>query len=151
MDDLEKRFNDLSESPIFRGDRGYGRKTSSRSVASAVAGPVSIHHYNDSDQKTTIETVEDCTTILKANQADMNSGHDGYSQSRDLKHVARIPASVVDQFYRQGIDLTTDEGWQYVKALLDDPEYSKFRSHGGKLSSKPRREFVTAKTRGRKN
>jgi len=151
MDDLEKRFKSVSEAPIFRGDRGFRQKTSGKQMASAVGDMVSVHHYNDLDGSMTIETVQDVGAILDANKKDMTSGHDGYSPSRDLQHVATIPSSVVEQFYHQGINLMDRDHWPLVKAMLDDPEYSHFRTHKGKLSSKPHREFVTARTRGRKN
>ncbi len=151
MDDLEKRFKSVAEAPVFRGDRGFRQKTSAKKMASAVGDMVSVHHYNDADESMTIETVQDVSAILEANKKDMNSGHDGYSPTRDLQHVATIPSSVVEQFYRQGIDLTNNDHWPLIKAMLDDPSYSHFRTHKGKLSSKPLREFPTAKIRGRKN
>lgn len=146
LSDAMKRFS--AATTMIRGDLGYGRKAKPEKGALAQMaqfGPVDTHFYDDATGETTIKTVHYIKPILDQNRADRLSGRDGYSPSRELRHVARIPEGVVAQFYAQGINLLQEEGWEYVKALLDSNEYSELRTVEGKLGGKPiRTHFIQA-------
>ena len=150
MHDLQAQLNEVAgASSIVQGDRGFGRRASAKQLSKITGEAVTVHHYDEADGKTQIETVQDCTTILEANKRDRNSGHDGYSASREWRHVGRIPLVVIEQFHRRGIDLLSSENKDLFMALLDDNDWKSFRSHEGKLSKKPKRDYFF--TEDRKN
>jgi hypothetical protein len=143
-EDLAGEMNNLAvNAELIRGDLGYGRKVSSRAIKEASKfGPVDVHYYDDKTKERTIKTTHDISAIIADNKRQRLSGHDGYSPAGDLKKVATIPQGVVQQFYNQGIDLMKDEHWEYVKSMLDSNEFIDLRTSGGKISSKPRREYL---------
>lgn len=125
--------------------RGNGKKSKPRGALAEMAkfDPVDIHHYDDVNETSTIETVHDVTAILEDNREQRLSGHDGYSPSRELRKVASIPLGAVNQLYRMGIDVMKDEDWPKVAALLDSSEYEAWRTANGVISSKPYRTHFT--------
>ena len=149
MPELQDTFDKISEVPVFDAKK---MGCSSKALARLAGGAsVDVHHYQEHTGETTIETIQDVSGILAANQRDYTSGQDGYSPTRDWKYVATIPCSVIDKFHHQGIDLMAPENIDMLRALLDDPEYQKFRTSSGKLSKKPKREYVGARIRSRTN
>ena len=146
MSDLGSALSDRIT--MLRGRGAFGRKPK-RSVVSQISqdGPVQIHHHHTShgeDGQFTIETVQDVSPILNANVAEMNSGNDGYTPSRDLRKVASIPLIEVHRLLQQGIDIFKEADWPKIAAKLDDPEWSKFRTSPGKISRRPFRQYLKA-------
>ncbi len=128
---------------LLRGDLGYGKKLNRRGLAAIASyAPVSIHHYDQTTEETTIETVQQMGPILDDNVDQYNSGHDGYSPSRDLKKVASIPLIEVDRLYKMGIDIFDQNAWPQILAMLDSNEWRKWRTAPGTISAKPVREYV---------
>lgn len=125
---------------MMRGDLGHGKKAKTKKGALAKMaeyGPVDTHFYDQTTGETTIQTVHDVTAILEDNKRQRLDDHDGYSPSRELRKVATIPAGVVAQLFAAGINVYSEEGWEYVKALLDTKDYEALRTSDGKIGAAP--------------
>lgn len=135
---------------MVRGNQGFGRKPSRGALAQMAAyEPVDIHHYDDATGETTIETIHDPNPVIDANVAFQNSGHDGFTPSRDFKHVARIPNGEVVKLFAMGLNPYRNEDWPRIAAMLDSPDWKKWRTGGGKISRRPFREYLGARIRRR--
>lgn len=104
------------------------------SIIDVVDGVYTLFHYDEMEDRTIIETVQDVEPILDANKAAFNSGHDGYTPSRDLKFVAEIPVVVIEKWLREdGIDVWDPNHKEAVKRKLNDPEWRHLRTAPGRL------------------
>ena len=131
---------------LIRGQGAYGRRPV-RSVLHRLSQDAPVQVFTpESDGGFSIETVQDVEPILKANVAEYNSGHNGYTPSGDLKKVASIPLIEVHKLLNLGINIFNEDDWPKVIAKLDDPEWLKFRTAPGRLSRKPNREYCRAST-----
>lgn len=92
-------------------------------------------HYDESEDKLTIHTVQDVEPILEANKrsfANIERNH-GY-KSDVLNHVARIPLVIAEKWKRElGVDVFNRNHEQKVKALLNSPEYQYLRTRPGRI------------------
>jgi len=128
---------------MVRGNQGFGRKPKRKALLQLLQnGPVDVHHYDQTTGETTIETTQHVEPIIKNNEKLYNSGHDGYSPSRDLRSVASIPLVVIDKLYRQGIDIFKQADWPKIAFLLDSQDWKLFRTSPGKISKRAFREYV---------
>lgn len=114
-----------------------------------VLGMIERYHYDHADGRMVTSLVQDVEPILNENKRLQNDpNHDGYTPSRDLRHVAQIPMVVIEQWLKEGIDYANAADWPKIAAKLDDPEYAYLRTGGGRVSSRPVRVHPTT-TRGR--
>ena len=144
LNSLSAEFQLHSErTTMLRGNSGFGRKPK-KSLLRTLAqyGPTDIHHYDDHTGETTIETIHDATAIIEANVRAMNSGHDGYSPSRELRLAARIPMGEADRLFKMGINPFNANDWPKLAAILDDPEYRKWRTVCSTISKRPVRQTL---------
>lgn len=144
VNDLSSQFKRCSEvGTMIRGDAGFGRKPTKNTLAYlAQFGPIDVHHHDDADGKTIIQSIHETSTILKENRRQRLSGHDGYSPSREFKKVASIPLGDYMLLKKVGIDLFDRNDWTKVASLLDSAKGLKYRTAPGKVSRKPLREFI---------
>lgn len=76
---------------------------------------------------------QDTSTILDANKSEHLYG-DGYTPSRDLRHVARIPLIVAEMWLNQyGVDVLNQDHKAAVIRLLNSNEWSYLRTGGGRI------------------
>ncbi len=140
---ISEEMRGLSEATtMLRGDLGFGKtaKTKKGALAQmAQFGPVSTHFYDPVSETRTVQTIHDCQAILDDNARQLNSGHDGFSPSRELKKVASIPLGAVEELYAKGIDIMKDEDWPKISSMLDSREWEKFRTSHGIISKRPYR------------
>lgn len=130
-------------STMIRGDEGFGRKPKKSTLAYlSQFGPIDVHHYDDTEDKTVIQTIHETSTILEENRRMRLSGHDGYSPSRELQKVASIPLGDYMLLKKMGIDLFNRNDWPKVCALLDSAKGLKYRTAPGRVSRKPLREHI---------
>ena len=146
MPTLSERLRAVSESAtMIRGDRGFGRKPDRRALAKLAAlGPVTVHNYNTTNDKTTLTTIQDVNPIIDNNVARYNSGDDGYTPSRDFKHVANIPLIEIEKLYQKGINMFSQNDWPKIVSMLDSSEWLKWRTSPGKIARKPLRRYLGA-------
>lgn len=77
---------------------------------------------------------QDVSSIIKGNIAFQNSGHDGFSESRELRHVASIPNAVyIKWLVEDGIDLFNPNHREAIKRKLNDPDYRHLRTGLGNI------------------
>lgn len=92
--------------------------------------------YDSTEDRLVVRTTQDVEPILDHNVALQNDpGYDGYSKSRDFRHVASIPTILVHHWERtEGLNIYRQEDWEYIKKKkLNDPEYRKLRTSLGRV------------------
>lgn len=88
-------------------------------------------HYDESEDRLIVHTVQDVEPILKANKAAFDHDNRRF-KSESMNHVARIPLVLVEKVKREtGIDLLNDE--KALKAFLNDSENKFLRTKPGKI------------------
>lgn len=77
------------------------------------------------------------TQILEENKA-MYNHNDGYTPSRDIQRVGRIPLVVIEEYRAQGVNLYDPE-WEWVlQRVMDNPDYRFFRTAPGHFGKRQR-------------
>lgn len=79
-----------------------------------------------------VHRIQDVEPILEANKALYNSG-DGYSPSRELRRVATIPAIVVEQWMKEGVNIFDKNCRGEIRRRLNDPANLAFRTAPGRV------------------
>lgn len=84
------------------------------------------------DGKVTFESIQDCTPIAEQTMRLHNEGAVG---SSEMKHAARIPHIIVEQYcHRNNILFSEFMGNKdHIKAVLNDPSLSAFRVWKGRV------------------
>jgi hypothetical protein len=77
------------------------------------------------------------TEILEENKAMFNH-NDGYTPSRDMQRVGRIPLLVIEDYMARGINLYHPENEHILQRIMDDGDYRFFRTAPGRLGKKHR-------------
>ena len=92
------------------------------------------HTIDQLDDKTVvIHSSGDTQPVLDANKEDANHGNP-WTPSRDLKHVARIPAEVYMIWLNDlGVDALNPDHRPAVRKLLNDVQWKHLRTSGGSL------------------
>lgn len=81
-----------------------------------------------------IHRSEDVSSALEDNKRRFTSGHDGYNRTRDAKHVASIPLSVVELWMQKyGVNALDPTHIDGVKKLLNSSEWAYLRTSGGRI------------------
>jgi hypothetical protein len=94
--------------------------------------------YDPHDDVLTVRRCQDVEPFLKDNARLRNSG-DGYSPSRELRHVAHVPNIIIEQWLKAGIDIYDPNDADKVDALLDSPDYAYLRTSTGTISRRRHR------------
>lgn len=93
-------------------------------------GLVEVFHYDDATGGFTVEMREDVGALLDANKRRQNNGTGGYTPSREMQLVARIPAIFVVRLKRErGIDVCDPNVWDdgTMDRILNDPDFKFLR------------------------
>lgn len=103
-------------------------------VVDSEGGVTTTFHYDEDGDRSTIETVQDVESILEANKA-MQTDGDGYTPSRDLKHIASIPLVVAQKWMQEdGVNflaLGKQDKAAYLRRKLNDPDWRYLRTSSG--------------------
>jgi hypothetical protein len=84
------------------------------------------------DNTFAVRSTDDVQAVLDANKADQTFNPTGYSASRDLKHIARIPASIYELWLNKyGVDALNPDHKDAVRKLLNDRDWLFLRTGGG--------------------
>lgn len=98
---------------------------------SRIAGLTETLHFDDATNTFTIKREDDVEPVIDANKRAQNDG-DGFSPSRELRHVARIPHVVYQEWCRvHGVDVLKVEHRGLLKRLLNDPDNDFLRTGTG--------------------
>ncbi|WP_176052593.1 hypothetical protein [Paraburkholderia caribensis] len=86
-------------------------------------------HYDESNDKATIEEVQDHSTIVEVNKNRFNQMDERANWKGDMHHVATIPLVILQDLKMKGIldDKVAFKKW------LNDPENRFFRTRPGKV------------------
>lgn len=104
------------------------------------------YHFDEASDEFVIERIQDVEPILKENQ-EKRLRHDGYNSSRDMVHVGQIPLVVIEKIMKeQKWDPLHPSNVDRLHALLDDPEYAKFRTSEGRIARAPIRQYFKGST-----
>lgn len=89
--------------------------------------------FDESADKYHVVYEQDITTQIEANKALYNHT-DGYTPSREWKHVAEFPIGVIPHFEaRYGANPFLSENRDLLKRVLNDPETRFFRVSPGRV------------------
>lgn len=94
-------------------------------------GVVTNTYYNEADDKLTIETVQDAEPIIEYAQR----ARDAHNPGRELYFAGIYPDTIVEAFCKQR-GITFEEfilDPEHGKALMRDPDLSKFRVWKGRV------------------
>lgn len=86
-------------------------------------GDVTTHfHYDESDDRVTLERVQDTTAIIEDNKR-LQTMNDGYSPSREFRRVASIPFVIFERWLQ-------DDGLTYYDycVKMDKREQAAYRA-----------------------
>lgn len=81
-----------------------------------------ILHYDDASDVLTVQRTQDVEPILNNVVGYVNSC-DGYSPSREMRFLAEIPNTIIEQWLNEGINIFDPDHKQAVKRKL--AEYTK--------------------------
>jgi hypothetical protein len=77
---------------------------------------------------------QDVEPIFDFNKAHATDGSGGWSPSRDIRHVARVPNVVYYHMLNaHGVDMLNKDHTEAVKRLLNSSEYAHVRTGGGMI------------------
>lgn len=94
-------------------------------------------HFDDLTDRVTLQKTQDCEPILEDNKRLQTEG-DGYSPSRELRRVGRVPLNLISQMLQQD-GISEPHYWQwpgwaqnrYLRKKLQDPDYRHLRTSSG--------------------
>ena len=89
------------------------------------------------DGNITITEKQDIAPLIEANKAIQNN-HDGYTASRDMQFVGRIPANIVKEYADRGINLFHPMHEPELRMLLNNSDYRGLRTGLGYIGPKHR-------------
>lgn len=92
---------------------------------------------NGDDTFTIVSAQHNETNILEENKA-MANHNDGYTPSRDIQRIGRIPQIVIEDFAAKGIDLFHPANEVFLQKLMDNSDYRFLRTAPGRVGKKHR-------------
>ncbi len=89
-------------------------------------------YRHDGEGGVIVRTSQDVAPLLDRNKA-MANHNDGYSESRELRRVASIPAMVRLKWLEEGWDCLDPNCADKLMRKLNDPDYAYLRTAEGRL------------------
>lgn len=88
--------------------------------------------HDSVERKFHIHRSQDVESILDDNAKLRSQGNNGYGESREWKHVARIPLTVIELWSQlSGVDVMSPENSDLLLRYINDPNWSKIRTSEG--------------------
>lgn len=104
-------------------------------LVEVVDGIAEYLHHDEQNGTFSLQRVSDVESVIEENKRRQNDGTNGWSPSREWKHVARIPMGVcLEWLTKYGIDVNNKDHMPAVLKKLDDPEYLWLRIGTGRLT-----------------
>jgi len=98
-------------------------------------GVIRTHTHDEASGTSFIHSVQDIAPFKEANREMRNSGGDGYTGSRAMKHVATIPHIMIDKWCQEdGLTrvqfqrMRGKEKAAYIRRKLNNPDYAYMRT-----------------------
>ncbi len=91
-----------------------------------------VFHYDHTEGKAIIQTVQDISTYLRTNRVERNTAREGWKG--DVHKVASVPKVIVQQWNKElGDYCLKPEYRQWLIAKLNDYNNSNFRTKAGRI------------------
>lgn len=94
-------------------------------------GVAEYAHFDYDGNLEGLEYTDDTTEVIENNKILSNDGSRGYGETREWRHIASIPRSLLLQWEKEmGVPrdfLLTKEGFQPLLKKLKDPDFSLLR------------------------
>lgn len=95
-------------------------------------GVATYHMYDEDNDKTIIQTVQDVEPLLDSNQKKINEAGKGWKG--DFHHVASIPLVIYEQWWAEfGGDPLAPENKARTIAKLNNKDWCKLRTKEGRI------------------
>lgn len=95
-------------------------------------GIAQYHMYDEANDKTIIQTVQDVEPLLDINKRALANSDPGWQG--DFHHVASIPLVVVEQWWAElGSDPFSEENRTWLIARLNSKDWCKLRTKEGRI------------------
>ncbi len=96
------------------------------------SGVAEYLHFDSDGNLEAIEWLDDAQDVLDANMIERNEGNNGYGQSREWQHLARVPMSLLKNWEIElGLPadfLQTKEGMPLLLKKIKDPDFKNLRT-----------------------
>lgn len=93
-----------------------------------------FHHLDDGTFS--LKQTQDVESVLDANKSE-HLYTNGYSPSRELKHLARVPIGIAYEWImKYGVNILNPDHKPAVRRLLDSNEYRYLRTSAGNLGTR---------------
>lgn len=86
-----------------------------------------------SDGNVIFRSLQEAQPVLDANAEIRNSGNRGWTENRDMRYVASIPAGVILEWMQQGLNVLGDFDQERLARKLNDPDNFFLRTSEGRL------------------
>jgi hypothetical protein len=101
----------------------------------AHGGIIKTFHTDEMTGVNTIVETQDVEPILNVNKYNQNSGHDGYSKDRTLRHFAEVPFNIIHKWMKEDqlpvhhyFKMPKDEKTKYIQKKMKDPDWQYLRA-----------------------
>lgn len=89
-------------------------------------------HYDEMTDTATIQTVTDAQPVIERNKR-LRNDTDGYTPSRDLRHVATIDRVTYERWLREAFGANwnqrpSKDKMAVIKRKINDPDFRNFRT-----------------------
>lgn len=94
-----------------------------------LSGAVETFEWDHSEDRAIIRRIEDVEPVIEANKREQNSGHNGYTPSKDMRKAATVPVGVIYEWLdKYGVNFFDRDHWPAVQRLLNSNEYRYLRT-----------------------
>ena len=113
-----------------------------RQIYDQWGGVVRTIHFDDAASPWHTSAWQDCERVLDFNKALINEGHNGFTLSRDMRHVAKVPSVIYEDWQkefcrRENLRFFGNRDrarWQkFLKSKLNDRDHKFLRTVEGQL------------------
>lgn len=85
------------------------------------------------DGKLIVKRTQDVESIIERNK-DLYNNHDGYTPSKNMRHVASVPLVILEQWAREaGVSVFGPEMREITRRKLNDPDNRFLRTSPGDI------------------
>ena len=90
-----------------------------------------VGHYDESEDRMTIETVQDVAPYLEKNKTEILAGT--INKKAPMRKMASIPLVLIEKWLREeGLDVFNDDHHKRLMRKLHDPDYAYLRTLEGR-------------------
>ena len=90
-----------------------------------------VGHYDESEDRMTIETVQDVNPYLESNKQQAQFG--SFDKKAPMRKMASIPLVIIEKWLREeGLDVFNDDHQKRLMRKLHDPDYAYLRTLEGR-------------------